>query len=512
MALNVRALRSDVFGIIVDRRASLVREGRALTALCLALCLSGCAAFRSYDKELTQTTNLAGAGKVDDAIKQLNKDNSGKNKDLLYYLELGMLERFVARFPDSQTAWKSADQTVQEWARLAQTDPSKLLPGAASYIVNDKVRPYEGHDYEKVMLLTYIALNYLAMGQYDNARVAIKQTHELEAVISDLRSKETQRVQQEASKEGARTNFRELNGYPVQTIDNPAVNALKNSYQSALSHYLAGFVYESLDEPSLAAPGYRLAIELQPNQPLLDEALRGLDQRVSAPDDGLTDVLFVIGQGTAPALQSKSFPLPVPVNRTLILVPVSFPVMKATSTPFMPKELTVDDGQAAPVAPITNIDLMARRALKDDMPGIMLRGAIRSATKAATQYALMHQSQQKNSGLLALAGLAVMAAGVATESADERTWRTLPAEIGIARVRLPPGNHTIALQTPQGMRKIQVNLSGRYTVVGLRMVRGQLFLQAPEGGLPRAESAETGAGAQPSTGDGPPALEQQPHN
>ena len=46
------------------------------------------------------------------------------------------------------------------------------------------------------------------------------------------------------------------------------MNALKNGYQSALSHYLAGFVYESLGEPSLAAPGYRLANELQPDHPL----------------------------------------------------------------------------------------------------------------------------------------------------------------------------------------------------------------------------------------------------
>ncbi len=92
-------------------------------------------------------------------------------------------------------------------------------------------------------------------------------------------------------------------------------------------------MYESLGEPSLAAAGYRLANELQPNQPLLEEALRGLDQRVAAPVDGLTEVLFVIGSGSAPALQSRQFSLPIPVNRTLILVPISFPVMVATSTP-----------------------------------------------------------------------------------------------------------------------------------------------------------------------------------
>jgi len=480
------------------RRALLPCPGgsrTALLALCVTLCLSGCAVFRSYDTEMNQTTNLAAAGRVDEAIKQLNKNNKSKDKDLLYYLELGMLQRWIDRYPDSQKAWMSANETVQAWERTAQTDPSKLGSSVASYVINDKVRPYEGHDYEKVMLLTYIALNYLAMGEYDNARVAIKQTHELEAVIADVRSKELAKVQQEAQKKGSRTNFKELNGYPVQTIDNPAVNALKNSYQSALSHYLAGFVYESLGEPSLAAPGYRLANELQPNQALLEEALRGLDRRVSAPDDGLTDTLFVIGSGTAPALQSRQFPLPIPVNGTLILVPISFPVMVPTSTPYLPGQLTLDNGQSLGVAPITSIDLMARRALKDDMPGIMLRGAIRSAAKAATQYALQHQSQQQNNMGLAIAALAVTIASVATESADERTWRTLPSEIGIARARIPPGTHTIALQTPEGVRNVELKLSGRYAVVGLRLLRQQLFVQPPE--------AEVGAGGPPPAGAQP---------
>ncbi len=169
-----------------------------------------------------------------------NRNNKSKNKDLLYYLELGELLRLQDRYQDSQKSWMVANERVQAWQHTAQTDPSALLSGAASLAINDKVRPYEGHDYEKVMLLTNIALNHLALGDYENARVAIKQTHELEAVIAELRSKQTAKVEQDAKKEGARTNFKELNGYPVQSIDNPAVNALKNSYQSALSPLSGG--------------------------------------------------------------------------------------------------------------------------------------------------------------------------------------------------------------------------------------------------------------------------------
>jgi hypothetical protein len=494
-----------------DGRARRSNWRRALPAFGLALCLSGCATFRSYDTELHKALDQASSGNVDNAIDILNASNRFTNKDLLYYLELGMLQRLADRYPESQKSWRSANERVQMWERVAQTDPSRLLPGAASYLINDKLRPYEGRDYEKVMLLTYIALNYLAMGDYANARVAVTQMHELEAVIAELRSKEIFEVEQDAQKRGARTSFKELNGYPVQTIDNPEVNALKNSYQSALSHYLAGFVYEALGEPSLAAPGYRLANELQPNQPLLEEALRGLDERVSARSDGLTDVLFVIGSGTAPALRSHQFSLPLVVNDKLIQISMSFPVMAATSTPYLPVRLTLDDGRSLDVARITSIDLMARRGLQDEMPGIMLRATVRATVRVMAQYATQQQAQNQNSAVMGMAALAVMLASVATESADERTWRTLPSEIAIARGRLPAGAHTITLQTPDSVRSVRLNLTGRYAVVDLRVLGNQVFLQAPEAAVRGGARQPAGTAPAPSTGDQPGTLKQQPH-
>ena len=488
---------------------------RTLPAFGLTLCLSGCATFRSYDTELYKTLDQASSGNVDAAIGILESNNRGSDKDLLYYLELGMLQRLGDRNAESQKSWLSANERVQAWEQTAQTDPAKLLSGAASYLINDKLRPYEGHDYEKVMLLTYIALNHLTVGDYGNARVAIKQAHELEAVIAELRSKETAKVEQDAEKRGAHTSFKELNGYPVETLDNPAVNALRNSYQSALSHYLAGFVYEALGEPSLAAPGYRLANELQPNQPLLEEALRGLDQRMSARDDGLTEVLFVIGSGTAPALRSRQFRLPVLTNDKFILIPISFPVMVATSTPTLPVQLKLNDRQSLAVAPITSVDLMARRGLQDDMPGIMLRATIRSTAKAVTQYHLQqqaqNQSQSQSSAAFGLAALAVQLGSVVTESADERTWRTLPSEIAIARGRLPAGTHTVTLQTPESVRSVRLNVSGRYAVIDFRLLRHQVFVQPPEAAVRGGGQQPPDTELTPSTGGGPGTLEQQPY-
>jgi hypothetical protein len=452
--------------------------------LLLASLLSGCAAFRNYDREIYGTLDQVSSGNVDAAIRMLEANSRHGDKDLLYYLELGMLERFAERYPQSQKSWAAANQRIQSQSMVSSV--AGLAGNAASYLVSDKLRAYEGHDYEKVMLLTYMALNQLAMDDYDNARVAIRQTHELEAMIAELRARTVSDVEEQAKKKGAHTSFKELNGYPVETIDNPAVNALKNSYQSALSHYLAGFVYEALGEASLAAPGYRLANELQPNQPLLEEALRGLDQRVLAStrtgDDGMTDVLFVIGSGTAPALQSRQFRMPVFVQGRMVFVSFSVPIMTATSFASSPRRLTVDDGHSLSVTPLTSIDLMARRSLKDDMPSIMLRATIRSTANATAQY----QSQRalsdsgNRSALIGLAGLAVSTGAALLEHADDRTWRTLPSEISIARARLPRGAHTVTLSTPDGQRDARIDVKGRYAVVDLRLLRHRMFVHAPQ--------------------------------
>ena len=445
-------------------------------SVALALALSGCAAMKSYDREVYGTLDQAAAGNVEAAIRMLDANNRA-SKDLLYYLELGMLERLAERYPDSQKSWATANQRIQTDLGVRQA-----MGNAASYLLGDQMRAYEGHDYEKVMLLTYMALNHLARGDFDNARVAIKQTHELEALIGEQRAKQFAAVEDQAKKKGARTSFKELNGYPVETIDNPGVNALRNSYQSALSHYLAGFVYESLGEGSLAAPGYRLANELQPNQPLLEEALRGLDQRLLTPDDGMTDVLFVISSGTAPTIQSRQFRAPVFVQGRMILTAMSVPVMTPTTFGRPPSQLTLGDGRSIPVAPLTSIELMARRSLKDDMPSIMLRASIRATTNATAQY----QSQRalsdggERSALIGLAGLVVSTGAAILEHADDRTWRTLPSEISIARARLPRGAQSVTLSSYEGQRNARIDVYGRYAVVDLRLLRHRMFVQAPK--------------------------------
>ncbi len=72
------------------------------------------------------------------------------------------------------------------------------------------------------------------------------------------------------------------------------------------------------------------------------------------------------------------------------------------------------------------------------------RGTIvaRTAARVAAKYVASHATGKENQ----LAGLLVNLAGVLTEQADTRSWLTLPQEILMLRLSLPPGEYPIELE------------------------------------------------------------------
>ena len=443
---------------------------RLLWVLTLSAALTGCASMQSHDKLASDVQSAGRTGGIPAALAQL--EASAKSEDdktaLLYNLERGELLRMDRRYEDSTNAFLLADIKVKEWEETAKTDPSKLMGTVGAALISERLKNYEGQDYEKVWLTTRLAMNRVALGDFENARVDIKRTHEREAIIAEFRSKETLAAEEEAKSKGAAAGGKELNGYPVETLNDPEVLALKNGYQNALSHYLAGFMYEVLGESGLAAPGYRKAIELKPETGVLEEGLRGLDNRTSFTwkrRQRMTDVLFVVEAGDAPARKPKAFQLPVPTGRGMVLTSISYPVIEPSTDPLLTTLSAA--GTDLKLEKVVDVNVMARRALKDEMPGMVLRGVTRAIAKGVMQNEL-----QKGGGLVG--GLIGAVASAATEVADDRMWRMLPGRVYIARGYLPPGEHVVtvngrALPDP-------VKIDGQYALVPLRLYENTVLM------------------------------------
>lgn len=443
---------------------------RLLWVLTLSAALTGCASMQSHDKLASDVQSAGRTGGIPAALAQL--EASAKSEDdktaLLYNLERGELLRMDRRYEDSTNAFLLADIKVKEWEETAKTNPSKLMGTVGAALISERLKNYEGQDYEKVWLTTRLAMNRVAVGDFENARVDIKRTHEREAIIAEFRSKETLAAEEEAKSKGAAAGGKELNGYPVETLNDPEVLALKNGYQNALSHYLAGFMYEVLGESGLAAPGYRKAIELKPETGVLEEGLRGLDNRTSFTwkrRQRMTDVLFVVEAGDAPARKPKAFTIPVPTGRGMVTASISYPVIEPSTDPLLTTLSAA--GTDLKLEKVVDVNVMARRALKDEMPGMVLRGVTRAIAKGVMQNEL-----QKRGGLVG--GLIGAVASAATEVADDRMWRMLPGRVYIARGYLPPGEHVVtvngrALPDP-------VKIDGQYALVPLRLYENTVLM------------------------------------
>lgn len=416
----------------------------ALTVL-LASLLSGCVGnlLRPSDDGAKDTRRLVKNGSLKQALERIEQNNNADEKEILYYLEKGALLALGSRYADANAAWLKADEIVRDWEEAIKTDASKQIDGSGKFSARDKTR-YDGWDYEKVMLSTQLTLNYLLQGNYERARNGVKKTYAREAFIKELRDK----LEQDAKDEKVSADLSQMKDYPLAELDTPEVNKLKNGFQNAFAHYLAGYFFDVTGGWSLADPAYRNALSLAPNSRLIQARLVARPR----PTAQQSDVLFIIESGFAPSCQSITVPIAVPTPQGKVVTPLAFPALKAENIGFVPPTLSVA-GQSLPVETLTNFDTLSRRTLKDQLPGILQRSVTRAAAKLAAQTPIS-----------------------TAEPVDERSWRMLPERISVARALLPKGTQTIDFQTEAGMYRTNIKIGERFTLIPIRLTGGNVYV------------------------------------
>lgn len=137
------------------------------------------------------------------------------------------------------------------------------------------------------------------------------------------------------------------------------------------------------------------------------------------------------------------------------VVRVALPKLIPQKTQVLHETVTLVPRAGEPISAtselVYNGTAQAERSLSDRMPGITTKALARAAVKFAAAEAATRGSQHAvNKGDAPWVGLlvGVLAHGlaVASESADTRSWRTLPDEIQISRLWVPPGEYDSRIQ------------------------------------------------------------------
>lgn len=356
-----------------------------------------------------------------------------------------------AGFPqESDKLLARAQDRIQE---LYTTSVSK---STARLLVNDLTLPYDVANYERAYTYFYRAMNFLDVQNLTDAAVEARKAS---AFLDALRGGKKQ-------------------GYN----DDPFVQ------------YFSSLIFESVGQRSDA----RLCRD---NSLKAYQNLSGLLQ-ISAPEftvpvnaDELGEVILLHYNGLLPLKKTETVQLswnriwaildtsqetrnglPPQVENALRTgwmghaVTLSFPALEPQPYTIVSSFVQVG-GQRYRMQKMADLSAAAKADLEERLPGIWFRTATRAVTKqiAAEQARQAARSSSKEEGVGELAGLFINILGATLEKADTRQWFTLPAQIFMTRLFLPPGSQNIQLLFRDGYG----NIVGEHTFENVRIERGK---------------------------------------
>jgi len=436
---------------------------------------------------LKESKDVFKSGEIRNSIKSFEEAyKNQKDKDTTYYLEKGNLLRYLGTqyLSESSLELRVADNAVQNWEAKARTNVARSTADFLTYFMPPVApgSPYEPKDFEKSMLSFNLAVNHVLAGRWDLAMIEARKMGEREKLIEALQEKRIEAISVQESENASKKNaafssINIINGYPVNVINSPEVNALKNSFQSAASHYLAAFIFEQQKEAGLAAPGYRLAAELRPQVPIFGDSLYRLDDRVVNHAKDVADTLIIVETGHIPRIYSHKSSHNFPTSRGPRRVTFTIPAIDIGAEAFNPSQLDVA-GIKVPLFLASDLNLLARRQLRDAMPEYILKASMRAVVQVVAQeaaQAAIERNKKKDDGAgkfaAALVGLAL-----SVGDADVRSWTTLPSAIYIGRLNLPKGEASITIPTPLGSVATRVRLIRDYEIIHVRIFSNQAIV------------------------------------
>ncbi|MCB0411195.1 MAG: hypothetical protein KDD22_01630 [Bdellovibrionales bacterium] len=384
---------------IKNSKLSIARVNLPLAFFLMSFFLiAGCSTF---SRNADQIRSQLRSGNVSEAAKIVEeKANKDSDDQIVFLFEYGTIEQIARDFDKSTKAFlKAEDLTeIKDYHSLSRITGSLLL--------NEGMVQYKGEDYEKVFINAMLAINYLMIGQPEEAMV------------------ETRRMNEKLY----RYRFEAKRPYE----------------QNPFAFYLAALIREENKDWDGAYIDFKRVHELNPGLEMLHEDLVRAGLRAQRMDDvqkwrkefkvkdrkewkdpNYGELVLIYQQGWAP--QKRPHP-------NWPKIPKLYPT--PTQTQFAK---IIVEGQGEVISErVSSVQDVAIKALDDLYAGLIAKRMAGIAAKAV----VADQIRQKNPllGDLAFIGMSL------ADQADLRQWSTLPESFQIAKIYLKAGKYKVKVQ------------------------------------------------------------------
>ncbi|WII70780.1 hypothetical protein QJS83_09940 [Bdellovibrio sp. 22V] len=363
--------------------------------------LSGCA---SYQSKVHQAREALSHRDYEKALKELEPLAEKQSDDqLVYLLDYGTALQIAGKYKESNAVFMKADRLAE---RVDYQSVSRI---AGSLALSEEMVQYKGDTFEKIFINAYLAMNFLEMGQLDDALVEARRINEK---YLKYRADEKKKF--------------ELNSF---------------------SKYLSALIWEASRSYDDAYIAYNEAYKIDPTIPTIHADLirsaklaRRMDsyaqwkkqfpeveEQESWYNRNLGELVIIYQQGWGPRKvpDRNEYRFPTLIAASSDTKKARLTLLPEANTSYLSRE-------------VYDVEKAAIETLREDQGILVAKRVAGIATKAV----LSDQVRQQNQ---LLGDLAFIALNIA-DRADVRQWSTLPQTIQIIRVPLKAGQYKFKIE------------------------------------------------------------------
>jgi len=330
---------------------------------------------------------------------------------------------------------------------------NEIADSVGAIVVSENIIPYVGEEYDGIMVNTYKALNFMALGENELARVEFNRALDRQRRAKENFTREIAKLKDEIEQE------QEKEKSPVkESIENPKVKELiADRYPSLyefkaypdfvnpFTTYIAGVYFNLVGDHSKAATLLKESYGMVTDNEYIAQDMSSTEQILDGRGE-LKDTVWVIFEnGMGPIKEEFRIDIPLFVATDKVkYVGIALPKLtfREQAYPYLSIKTAGHNYKTQLVA---DMDRVVQTEFNKDFKGILTRAIISSTAKAVAQYVL----EEEGSSSSAMASVFVAVYSFATTAADVRIWTTLPKDFQVARLPMP-GDRLVTIEPPGG--------------------------------------------------------------
>ena len=406
-----------------------------------------------YLMELSKTLRDFGIARFDQGVQTVNPEFSGVGQgESAPPLSLAPTANYRDILEASNQILDRVDKGIEYW----EMQPAVSLSEQSGSVVWNPTRlSYRGYNYDRIMAYTYLALNYMMLGEKENAGAMLRRANRAQRISLERYAEELEQAREESQKYANRGN----QSYDTERAQNdPRFQQGYQTHYGMLDRYQAYgdltnpftvwlqgifFTYTSGDMDELQSGlkflerAYGMSEAKEQIRPDMEAVRAVLGGRQPEFDLDAPGVVFVVFEtGSAP--ERKEIKIDIPlflVTDSVSHVGVAFPKLEFDGN--YSKRLRVTSGSTREKAElVADMDRVVAEEFKYNLPAVITRTLISAGIKAAMEYAAS-QATSGNEYVDLFRKVAFTAYGAVSNRADLRSWGSLPKQFHLARVPTP---------------------------------------------------------------------------